>query len=252
MDGGKLENGADAGKRFDFVGVEAAGGAAVDGAAFDGSDEHPGKPGVYAKFGGAGDFGGSVGAADRLADEAELGGGLERGIGGGFQGRSGGDEFAESELALRGRMKDEGVFGAALRYRDVPLGGGGGKKHFASGGAGLAKIGVAAANAATAASELVAVFRVEVSLQDGDARPSATEFFGDDHGERGADALAHFGAGTPDFDGAIVSDFEEGVGSKRRSSLRAGSWEACRKPETQEQTGATGSGRLQKVPTGEM
>jgi len=37
-------------------------------------------------------------------------------------------------------------------------------------------------------------------------------------GERGADALAHFGACAPDFAGAVWSDFEEGVGSERVGS----------------------------------
>jgi len=52
---------------------------------------------------------------------------------------------------------------------------------------------------AAAAGELLAILRVEVGLNDLDAAPIAAEFFGDDHGERGADALAHFGFAAPDF-----------------------------------------------------
>jgi hypothetical protein len=50
---------------------------------------------------------------------------------------------------------------------------------------------------------LLAIFRVEIRLNDLDASPIAAEFFGDDHGERGTNALAHFGFTAPDFCAAV-------------------------------------------------
>jgi hypothetical protein len=45
--------------------------------------------------------------------------------------------------------------------------------------------------------------------------PVATELFGDDHGKRGPNALAHLGVAAPNFDDAISGNLEPGVGRER-------------------------------------
>src|SRR5437899_7043393 len=125
VDRGNFEDGANSGKRFDFGSVEAAGLAAVDGAALDGGDEHAGNARVDAEFGGAIDLGGSVRAAGGLADQGEFGGGLERRVGGRLESGRRRNEFSEGELALRQRVNDGALLRATLRRRDVPLRSGG-------------------------------------------------------------------------------------------------------------------------------
>src|SRR5215472_2603572 len=71
---GNFVDAADAGKRFQFSGVEVAGRAAVDGAAFHRGDEHSGNAGVDAEFGGAGDLCSRVRAAGGLTEKRKCGG----------------------------------------------------------------------------------------------------------------------------------------------------------------------------------
>ena len=74
--------------------------------------------------------------------------------------------------------------------------------------------------AATATGDLVAIFGVEIGLDDIHATPITAKLFGDDHGERGEDALAHFGVAAPDFYFSGGGNFEPGVGSEWRARRR--------------------------------
>jgi hypothetical protein len=88
------------------------------------------------------------------------------------------------------------------------------EEHIASGGSCFAQIFVGIANAAASASELIAKFRVEISLNNLDAAPIAGKLLGNDHGEGRAHALPHLGFAAPDFHAAIGGKLEPGVWRK--------------------------------------
>ena len=71
---GNFVDAADTGKRFQFIGVEAAGRSAVGGATLHRGDEHSGKSSVDAEFGRAIDFCRRVRSAGGLAEKRECGG----------------------------------------------------------------------------------------------------------------------------------------------------------------------------------
>jgi hypothetical protein len=56
---------------------------------------------------------------------------------------------------------------------------------------------------------LVAVARVGVALDDGDAREVGAQLVGQHERQRGADALAHLGARADDGDEAVLADLDE-------------------------------------------
>src|SRR6266852_1900005 len=112
-------------------------------------------------------------------------------------------------------MKYGTIFRVTFGMRDVPFDGCGGEEHFASGGACFAQIFVGSSNAEAAAGELIAVLGVEVGLNDLHVAPIAAKFFRDEHGESGANALAHFGLAAPDFCATAGVEFQPGIWRKR-------------------------------------
>ena len=123
----------------------------------------------------------------------------------------GGEKLRVGEASRRAGMMHRTIFRTTFGMRDVPFDGGGGDEHFASGRASFAQIFVRSSNAKTAAGELIAVLGVEVRLNDLHAAPIAAQFFGDEHRESGANALAHFGLGAPDFYAAAGVEFQPRV-----------------------------------------
>ena len=191
----------------------------------------------------------SVGARGGFADELEFGFFFQGRIGGRRQDCRGGDELRVGKLRLVVRVKDGAIFGATFGVTDVPLDGGGGDEHFAGGGAGFAESFVGSSNAEASAGELIAVFGIEIGFDDLHAAPIAAEFLGDDHGERGSNALAHLGFAAPDFDFAVGRDLQPGVGRKGRGLDGTRCLRSSRrfvKIEREEEAGASGGGSLQE------
>ena len=127
----------------------------------------------------------------------------------------GGEELRVGEISGCAGMKHGTIFRTTFGMRNVPFVGGGRDEHFTSGGAGLAQIFVGSSNAAAAAGELLAILGVEIRLNNLHAAPIAAKFFGDEHGECGANALAHLGFSAPDFYAAVGVEFEPGIRRKR-------------------------------------
>jgi len=211
---GNFEDAANARKGFHFIGIEGARSSSVGRAAFHAGDEHSGDACVYAEDGGAVDFRWSVGAAHGFAEEREVGGAFQGRIGGKRKPGSDVEELFERDFSLRWGMQDEAIFGATFCGGNSPLRGSRRNQEFACGGAGFMKRFERTSNTATAAGDLVAIFGVEVGLNDFDAAPIAGQLFGDDHGERGKDALTHFGVAAPDCYFAGGRNFEPGVESE--------------------------------------
>ena len=248
----QFDDGADAGHFPDFFGVGGSNGAAVDGAALKGGDEHSGNARVNAEARGAVYFLRRVGAGSRFAHDSKIGGIFQRRIGGRLKLCRGGEKLRVGKASGRAGMMHGTIFRTTFGMRDVPFDGGDGDEHFASGGAGFAQIFVGSSNAKAAAGQLIAVFRVEVRLNDLHAAPIAAKFLSDEHGESGANALAHFGLAAPDFCATVGLEFQPGVGQKRggcsRVRVRGFSW-AAGKTEREKQARAGGGGGLQESAT---
>ena len=106
-------------------------------------------------------------------------------------------------------MNDLVIAGLTFGGGDFPLVAGGLFQHEARGGAGLAHDVVEIADGAGAVRILRAVLYVAKRLLDAHAAPIGFELVGNDHGKRGANAGAHFGAMGDDDDRAIGIDTEE-------------------------------------------
>ena len=75
---------------------------------------------------------------------------------------------------------------------------------------------VVGGNRAAATLDLRAVLRVQVGLLDLDLRPVDVEFIGDDHRERGLDALSGLRILRDDGEGVVGVDRDVGVRRERR------------------------------------
>ena len=131
-----------------FVGVEAERRPAVNRAAFDRSDEHPGEAGVQTEFSGAGDFQFCVGAPRGFSDENKFRRNLQSRIRVRLKGGSGIEKLFVSELALSRRVDDKAIFGVALGTCHVPSYRRGAEEQLTSGSASFAETVVGSANAA--------------------------------------------------------------------------------------------------------
>ena len=110
-------------------------------------------------------------------------------------------------------MQDAAGVGGALGERDAHRCRGRGDKHLAAGRAYAAKGVPGFGSGHASAGGLAAVGGlVEVGLLDADVFPVNVEFFGDEHGQLGLDALAHLGPAGFDGDSSVGRDLDEGGG----------------------------------------
>ncbi len=109
-----------------------------------------------------------------------------------WQRGGGGRQRPEAQLAAAGRVFDRAVGGAAFGGRHPPGLGGGLDQHGAGGRAEAVEIVVVGGRRGRAAGALAAVSGVEVALDDAHVLPVHLEFLGNDHRQRGLDALADF------------------------------------------------------------
>ena len=109
-------------------------------------------------------------------------------------------------------MEDAVGSGGAVGYGDAPSLSGDGDEHLAAGGADTAERVPVEGSGHTSTGKLTAVVRlVEVGLLDMDGAPVGVEFFGEEHGEHGLDALADLGILGHKGDGAVGGDVDEGA-----------------------------------------
>jgi len=112
-----------------------------------------------------------------------------------------------------GLVEDTAGIGGAFRGGYRPGDGGRGYQHLAAGRTYAAERVPGFRGGRASPGGLAAVGGlVEVGLFDVDVLPGDVELFGDEHGELGLDALAHFGSPSFDGDGAVGGDFDEGGG----------------------------------------
>ena len=118
-------------------------------------------------------------------------------------------------------MRDDAVGGRAFGRRHLPFIGRGLDQHHAGDRAALAHIILRCADAAAAAGREIAPHALarhalaRRRIFGGDLRPVAFELFGDQLGQPGQRALAHFRARDPDDDGVVGLDHDPGVDFRR-------------------------------------
>ena len=132
----------------------------------------------------------------------------------------GGGKVAIGKRTIGGAVIDAAIGGEAFAFGNAPLFGGGGDQHLASGGAHLAHGNPVVGNGAAAAGGLHAVGAVEIGLLYLHGLPVDVEFFGDQHGQHGFDALADFRVARDEGDGAVGGDLDEGGGIDGRGRGR--------------------------------
>ena len=122
-----------------------------------------------------------------------------------------GGQFSVGEGFAGGLVQDAAGLGAALGERNGPDCRSRGYEHLAAGRSYAAQRIPGLGSGGAAAGGLAAVGGlVEVSLLHADVLPVDVELFGDEHGQLGLDALAHFGSAGFDGDRAVGGDLDEG------------------------------------------
>jgi hypothetical protein len=161
----------------------------------------------------AGDDGVGVNAGLGLANDGVVFRVFERDLVEDRAGQRGGfgGQLSISEGFAGGLVQDAAGLGAALGEGNSPDCRSRGYEHLAAGRSYAAQRIPGLGSGGAAAGGLAAVGGlVEVSLLHADALPVDVELFGDEHGQLGLDALAHFGSAGLDGDGAVGGDFDEG------------------------------------------
>ena len=103
-------------------------------------------------------------------------------------------------------MLDVSTFSGACGTRYAPSQRRGADQHLAGGCPGFAHGIPCSADAGATSGGLIAVQCAGAGLFDFDLFPVGFEFFGEDHGQSGADALSHLGARDDDGDFVLGSD----------------------------------------------
>ena len=177
--------------------------------------DHAGQFHIDAEFGRAVDLGRGVETLRWLADEREIFRILERHVGRRREFRGGSGEFAVGRALAGGAMHDA-FCGVAVCRGDLPLIGRRCDEHHPRLGAGDAEFRPSFPHGRGAASDLgpekiVGVGRRGLGVDDPDGREVDVELFGDQHRERGVDALAHLGARQHQRDGVVIADVHPSV-----------------------------------------
>ena len=150
---------------------------------------------------------------------------------------------------LAGTVEDAAILRFASIAADVPVLRRGGDKHFSRGRAGTPQGQPGTGNAAASARAVIINFWIGGCLFDADLLPIEIQLFGEDHGERGHGALAHFGFAEDECDAIVRRDAHPGVQGVRGlfflilcRGVRGG-W----KMEGNDQRGASRGSGLEKV-----
>ncbi len=187
--------------------------------------EHPGADHVDAEQRLAGDDQRVVDARRRLADDLVILGILQsdRLQVGRRQGAGPGGQGAVVELLAGGHVLHGTRAGGAVGGAAAPGLGGGGDQHLTASRAGAAQGLPVHRGGETAAGELGPVFCwIVVGLLDADILPVDVEFFGDQHGQHGLDALTDLRILGHDGDDAVGGDADESVERRQVGFALAG------------------------------
>ena len=161
-----------------------------------------------------------VDAADPLTDDLEVARVLERGLdGGGFrhgQACRGRRQRGVGRLTLGRGVRHDTARRAQLALRHVPLLRGRCQHEEPAPRPDHTMVLVVRGDRAAATLDLPAVLRVQVGLLDLDLRPVDVELVGDDHRQRGLDALSGLRILRDDREGVVGVDRDVGVWRERR------------------------------------
>ena len=172
---------------------------------------------------------------------------LQLDVGGRFEFRGGFHHLAVGRGFARRRMGNDAVGGGAFRGRHLPFVGGGLHQHHARGGAALADVILAGANAAAAAGREIAPGALACDtltrrrILSDDLRPVAFEFFGDELGKPGEGALSHFRARDANHGGVVRADHHPDIDLGRAVGRADYGRSAKGNIEADRKTGAGGS-----------
>ncbi len=232
-------------------GVQPAYLGAEHGRARDEGGEHAGDAGVQAELRGAGDLLPAVEAQRWLADQPELRRILEGHVRWHRHRPRLVDELAVGRRPSAG-AEHAAVLRAQARAIDLPGVGGGGQQHLARGGAGPAQPLPLAGHAHAAAGELHAelwmvVGGVNRRGHHAHALEIDLELLGDQHGQRGGDALAHLGLVDQDGHHVVPADADEGVWRELGGGAGRRLCRHHRRQAEAEQDAARDRGRLEEV-----
>ena len=136
---------------------------------------------------------------------------LERYVGWDGQRRRFTGEFAVTHTSVSSGMFDVAALRCARRPRNIPGQRRGCDQHLAGRSPGFAHGVPRSADAGAASGGLIAEERAGSGLLDGNLLPVGFEFFGEDHGQRGAHALTHLGACDHDGDFVVGRDAQISV-----------------------------------------
>ena len=187
--------------------------AAKDRALLDRGVEHARQRDIDAEERLAADDGVGVDAGLRLANDGVVFRVFERDLVEHRAGKRGGfaGELSIGEGFAGGLVQHAAGLSRALGEGNSPSCRSRGYEHLAAGRSYAAQRIPGLGSGGAAAGGLAAVGGlVEVSLLHTDVLPVDIELFGDEHGQLGLDALAHFGSAGFDGDGAVGGDFDEG------------------------------------------
>ncbi|MCY1415849.1 hypothetical protein D9M71_313450 [compost metagenome] len=237
-----------------WFGIVCLDGGAEPGGMGDHGSEHARQLDVLGKDRLAGDLVVRVLARDMPADQPELTGFLEPDLLGHRLLRRGPGQLAEGCLPAGSRMADHTASHRDVVRRHLPLGCGRRDQHGTRRGTGLAQLlpGVGdrgtAAGALRRAPEQVVVARgIGGCALHPHLRPVRIQLLGQDGGQTGIGALAHFQVLGDDGDAVVLADAQEGVGLERLGLLLADRPLRQRPGEVDGQSQA--SGPLEKTPT---
>ena len=144
------------------------------------------------------DLGRQIKSRQAFAQERELARRLERWRGRYRPARGGAHQGTESDVPSAGRMHHKSAFGCAGVRRNAECLRRGTNQHLSCCGAGSTQIRKRPAHAGTDADRLIPISVVCRCLDQPDAVRIGTQFFDNDHGQRGRDSLANFRFRQPD------------------------------------------------------
>ena len=232
--------------------------AAEDGTILDRGVEHAGQLDVGAVDHRTRRLVDGIEPLDALADDLPVLGILQLDVRRRLELRRGLNHLAVGRGLARRRVGDDAVGGGAFRGRHLPFVGGRLDQHHARGGAALADILLAGANAAAAAGREIAPGALACDTLSGgrilgdDLRPVAFELFGHELGEAGEGALTHFRAGDANHGGVVGADHHPDIDLGRAVGGADHGRSAKGKIEADSEAGAGGSRSDHETAAGEL
>ncbi len=145
-------------------------------------------------------------------------------------------------------MGQDRILGGDLRRIHFPLPGRGGDQHRFGAGASLTQLVPGARDRGRTSRALIAIdLGIDVRLLHHDMVPVGVEFLGNDHAERGLDALADLRAFGIDGNRVVRGDADEGVHHLVLAVRRLGRERSVSEVEAQHQPRGAGAGQFEEA-----